>query len=130
MTIKQPVSTTNAPAPGGAYSQAIIAGELVSTAGQVGTDPETGALAPDTARQVDQAITNLRTVLEAAGCTLADVVKTTCFLADIGDFGVFDEVYRRRFPEPYPSRSTMGVALAGDLRFEIEAWAVRPEGGR
>src|SRR5262245_20846139 len=119
MTIKQPVTTTAAPAPGGAYSQAIAAGELVATAGQVGTDPGTGALALDTAGQVEQAIANLEAVLGAAGCTLADVVKTTCFLTDIADFGVFDEIYRRRFPAPFPARSTVGVALAGDLRFEI-----------
>jgi 2-iminobutanoate/2-iminopropanoate deaminase len=127
---KQPVSTTKAAPPGGAYSQAITAGAFVSTAGQVGRDPETGVVAPDLSRQVEQAITNLEAVLEACGCTLADVVKTTCFLSDIGDFSVFDEIYRRRFPVPYPARSTVGVALAGDLLFEIEAWAVRPERGR
>jgi 2-iminobutanoate/2-iminopropanoate deaminase len=119
------VATTNAPAPGGAYSQARIFGPFVMAAGQVGINPETGRLAEGTQAQVVQATRNLEQVLLAAGSRLSDVVKTTCFLADIGDFAEFDAAYRELFPQPLPARSTVGVALAANLRFEIEAIAVR-----
>ncbi|MHA6629835.1 RidA family protein [Pseudonocardia sichuanensis] len=127
MSELQQVSTQDAPAPGGTYSQAIVHGRSVWTAGQVGTDPATGELPGSLEGQVEQAITNLEAVLAAAGCGLADVVRTTCFLTRIEDFAAFDAVYRRRFAAPFPARSTVGVALAGQLLFEIEASAVRPE---
>lgn len=119
------VSTPSAPSPGGSYSQARVFGGLVFAAGQVGIDPATGSLPEDTRGQVMQAIKNLEQVLTASGSCLADVVKTTCFLADIGDFAEFDAAYRELFPNPFPARSTLGIALASNLRFEIEAIAVR-----
>ena len=128
MTTPEAVSTTSAPAPGGAYSQAIAFDRLVWTAGQVGIAPETGDLPEGLEKQVEQAIDNLEAVLTAAGCGIRDVVKTTCFLTDIADFPAFDAIYRRRFGDPLPGRSTVGVQLAGNLLFEIEACAVRPEG--
>lgn len=126
MTQKSAITTNQAPAPGGAYSQAIVVGNLVWVAGQVGKDPASGTLPPTVEEQVELAIVNLGRVLEASGCGLQDVVKTTCFLTDIADFSTFDQIYRRLFPEPWPARSTVGVSLAGELKFEIEAWAVKP----
>lgn len=127
MQIKQGIETPDAPAPGGAYSQAIMTRESVFTAGQVGNDPHTGQLRATLDEQVETALDNLETVLRAAGCGLEDVVKTTCFLADIDDFAAFNRIYQSRFPAPLPARSTVGVALAGNIRFEIEAVALRPE---
>jgi 2-iminobutanoate/2-iminopropanoate deaminase len=123
------VSTGRAPAPGGSYSQAVVSGDLVFCAGQVGIDPATGRLADGLAGQVEQALANLGQVLAAAGSGWEQVVKATCFLTDITQFAVFDEVYRRVVPAPFPARSTVGVALAGDLLFEIEAIAVRNPAG-
>ena len=78
------------------------------------------------AEQVRAAIGNLSAVLAAEGLGLEHVVKTTCFLTNIEHFAEFDAVYREMFPQPLPARSTVGVALAGELLFEIEAWAVKP----
>jgi 2-iminobutanoate/2-iminopropanoate deaminase len=120
-----PIVTDNAAAPTASYSQGIVAGPLVVTAGQVGSDPSTGRLGGSLVEQVETAITNLKAVLAEAGVGLEDVVKTTCFLTRIEDFKEFDAVYRRHFSDPLPARSTVGVVLAGDLLFEIEAWALR-----
>jgi 2-iminobutanoate/2-iminopropanoate deaminase len=108
---RRAVSTTGAPGAVGPYSQAITTQDLVFCSGQVGLDPATGemvsgGLEAETAR----VIRNLTAVLDAAGCTLADVVKTTCFLADIGDFAAFNTVYARFWPDPPPARSTFQVA--------------------
>lgn len=118
------ITTEKAPPPGGAYSQGIIAGPVLVTAGQVGIDPLTGELLSGVAAQVDQAIANLEAILSIQGRALTDVIKTTCFLARIEDFEVFDATYARKFGDHRPARSTMGVALAGDLLFEIEAWSI------
>lgn len=122
-----PIITDAAAAPTASYSQGIVAGRIVATAGQVGRDPRNGELAMTLAGQVELSIANLKAVLAAAGLDLSHVVKTTCFLTRIEDFAEFDAVYRRHFADPLPARSTVGVALAGDLLFEIEAWAVKPE---
>lgn len=121
------VETADAPAPSASYSQALAWDRLVVTAGQVGTDPATGKLPAAFEDEVSQALINLRTVLEAAGSGLDHVLKTTCFLTDISTFAAFDRVYREHFPDPLPARSTIGIQLAGDLRFEVEALAVRAE---
>ena len=118
------ITTDEAPPPGGAFSLAVTTGRLLFTAGQTGIDPNTGSLPTSLDDQLRQAIANLEVVIRAAGGDLSDVVKTTCFLADIGDFAAFDAIYRDLFPQPWPARSTFGVALAGDLRCEIEAVAV------
>jgi 2-iminobutanoate/2-iminopropanoate deaminase len=111
---------------GGAYSQIVRVGSVVSVAGQTGVDPHTGALVPGFEDQVRQAIVNLETVLAVADLSLRDLVKTTCYLADIGRFADFDAVYRDLVPSPWPTRATVGVDLAGDLQFEIDAWAAAP----
>ena len=116
------------PKPAGAYSLWRSGGGMcLITSGQVGVDPSTGAPQPTLVAQVEQAIDNLEAVLQDAGAALSDVVKTSCFLADISQFATFDAVYRARFAQPYPARSTTGVTLAGGLLFEIEAVARRPE---
>lgn len=124
--MRRPVLTNGAPQPGAAYSQAIASGDLVACTGQVGASPATGQLVQGVAAQTQQAVSNLTAVLAAAGCTWTDVIKTTCFLADIGEFRTFDEAYAAAVPQPYPARSTFGVGLAGGILVEIEALAVRP----
>lgn len=124
MTDRRIIHPEGAPAPGGAYSTAIVAGATVYTAGQIGVDPSTGALADTLEGQVRQALTNLVRVLEASGSGPERVVKTLCFLKSIDDFAAFNEVYLEFFPSEQPARSTVGVDLAGDLLFEIEAIAL------
>ncbi len=127
VTTITPIITDAAAAPSASYSQGIVAGRLVVTAGQVGRDAVTGELPATLAGQVESAIANLKAVLAAAGLDLSHVVKTTCFLTRIEDFPEFDAIYRKHFSDPLPARSTVGVVLAGDLLFEIEALAVKPE---
>jgi 2-iminobutanoate/2-iminopropanoate deaminase len=124
------IATGAAPGAIGPYSQAIGAGRLVFCSGQVGLDPISGDIVgTDVATQADRALRNLQAVLDAAGLGFADVVKTTCFLADMADFAAFNEVYGRYMPDPPPARSTFAVAaLPKGALVEIEAIAVRPEG--
>lgn len=124
---KRAISTGDAPAAIGPYSQAIEAGPFVFTAGQIGLDPETGELAGvDVESQTRRALRNLRAVLEAAGLGMDDVVKTTVFLADLGEYGAVNEVYAEFFAEPYPARSAFAAGrLPRDARVEIEAVALR-----
>lgn len=123
------VSTTAAPAAIGPYSQGILAGELVFCSGQVGLDPSTGNLVEGGVEvEAERALRNLTAVLDAAGCTFADVVKTTVFLARIDDFGAVNAVYGRFMPDPPPARSTFAVgALPKGALVEVEAIAVRPD---
>lgn len=125
---KTEIRTDGAPTPGGSYSQGIRAGGFVFTAGQVGINPATGKLAGDTIEeQTAQVLDNLTAVLTSAGATLADVVKVTAFLADMSLFQRYDAVYKDRFPEPRPARSTVGAKLVGEFLVEIEAVAVLSE---
>jgi 2-iminobutanoate/2-iminopropanoate deaminase len=106
----------------------VVAGDLVFCAGQVGIDPATGKLVPGgLAAEAARAIENLRAVLTAAGLGLADVVKTTVYVVDLGEFAALNEVYGRYFPPPHPARATVQVAaLPAGGRIEIEAVARRP----
>jgi 2-iminobutanoate/2-iminopropanoate deaminase len=122
MTI-HPLFTTEAPAPGGAYSQAMLAGDYIFTAGQVGLNPKTGETPSDFREEVRQALANLKSVLAEGGAELGDVVRTMCLLTDIGNFAVFNEEYSAAFGEHRPARSTFGIALAGGFTVEIEAIA-------
>jgi len=109
------------------YSPAIDTGQLVVLAGQIGLDPATGQLADGIEAQVERALRNLISVLDAAGLSMADVAKTTCFLADINDFDAFNAVYSRFVGDPPPARSTFAVAaLPRGALIEIEAIAARP----
>ena len=124
---RQAVSTTGAPAAIGPYSQGIDADGLVFCSGQLGLDPATGTLVEGGVEaQAERALKNLAAVLDAAGATFADVVKTTIFLVDIDDFTAVNTVYATFMPEPPPARSTVGVAALpkGGL-VEIEAIARR-----
>ena len=118
------VQTNNAPAAIGPYSQAKIVGRLVFTSGQIPIDPETGAIeAVGIAAQTEQACKNLAAVLDAAGSSLKNVVKTTCFLAEIADFAAFNEVYASYFTGS-PARSCVAVKdLPKGALVEIEAIA-------
>ncbi|HEV7734409.1 MAG TPA: Rid family detoxifying hydrolase [Candidatus Binatia bacterium] len=121
------VSTESAPKAVGPYSQAIVAGDIVFTAGQIGLDPSTGRLVEGGfAAQLARVITNLEAVLAAESLTLADVVKTTVFVTDLKDGPVLNQMYGDRFPSPYPARSTVQVSdLPAGALVEIEAVAVR-----
>ncbi len=122
----QPVHTPAAPAAIGPYSQAIVAGNLVFTAGQIALDPRTNQLVPgDVATQTARVMENLQAVLEAAGASLQSVVKTTVFLADMADFAAMNDVYGQYFGDHKPARSTVQAArLPRDVRVEIDTIAV------
>ncbi len=106
------VRSIYAPAPAGAYSQAIRAGNLVFTAGTLPVSPETGKIVGDTVgEQTEQVLKNIKAILEEAGCKMDDVVKTTVHLADMDLFDEFNEVYTRYFPDPKPARTTVGSQL-------------------
>jgi len=125
--MRERIATTKAPAAIGPYSQAIRAGNFIFTAGQVGLDPQTGQLTEGGIREQTQAaLRNLQAVLEAAGCTFADVVKTTVFIMDMGDFTDMNEVYKGFFDEGSPpARSTVQVAgLPRGAVVEIECVAM------
>lgn len=124
---KEVISTENAPAAVGPYSQAIGIGDLVYTAGQVPLDRNTGELVGGGVQeQAQQALDNLKAVLEAAGSNLENVVKTTVFLQNMSDYGAVNEVYARYFGDNAPARSAVAVAaLPLGALVEIEAVAVR-----
>ncbi len=123
----QSIHTPNAPAAIGPYSQAVKAGSTVYISGQLPIDPATGEFAgADITAQTRQSLTNLRSILEAAGCTIADVVKTTVLLSDIAEFAAMNAVYAEFFAEPFPARAAYQVAaLPKGAKVEIEAIAVK-----
>ncbi|MFQ5776975.1 MAG: RidA family protein [Terriglobia bacterium] len=120
--MKQRIATAQAPAAIGPYSQGIQAGNLIFLSGQIALSPATGQLLEgDVRAQTERVLKNLQAVLEEAGSSLAAVVKTTVFLADLGDFAAVNEVYGRFFPHDPPARSTVQVArLPKDARVEID----------
>jgi len=120
------IHNPSGPPPSAPYTPAVRAGNLLFISGQLGTDPQTKMPYDDFEKQVEGAIANVRTLVEAAGGSLASVVKTTCFLADIGQFARFNEIYARHFTGAVrPARSTFQVgALPLGAAVEIEAVAV------
>lgn len=126
MGTREAISTDAAPAAVGPYSQAIRAGELVFTAGQLGIDPASGELVGEgTAEQAERALLNLGAILASAGSGMDRLVKVTVYLADIGDWPAVNEVYARLVPEPFPARSAFAVKdLPKGARVEIEAVAM------
>jgi 2-iminobutanoate/2-iminopropanoate deaminase len=119
------VTSPRAPAALGPYSQAVVAGGFVFCSGMAGIDPATGSAPAGIAAQTEQALVNLAAVLEAAGASLADLVKTTIFYADVDDFAVLNEVYARHMPDPPPARSApANVRLPRGLLVSIDAIAV------
>jgi len=128
-TSKSVVSTDQAPAAIGPYSQAIKAGAFVFTSGQIPLDPATGEIVGgDITAQSERVMQSLKAVLEAAGSSLDRVVKTTCFLANLDDFAAFNTVYAASFGEAPPARSTVQVAkLPRAVLVEVEAVALAGE---
>ena len=126
---RQAVSSDQAPAALGPYSQAIVAGGLVFCSGSAGIDPATGAAPDGIEAQTEQALRNLAAVLAAAGASMADVVKTTIFYSDVDDFARLNEVYARHMPDPPPARSApANVRLPHGLLVSIDAIAAPPAG--
>lgn len=130
MSVKKAVTTPKAPAAIGPYSQGVEAGGWVFVSGQIPADPATGTLAgPGVREQTQRALANLAAVLEAAGCGLSEVVKTTVYMTDLSRFAEMNEAYGRAFEAsgaPPPARATVGVAaLPKGAGVEIEAVALK-----
>jgi 2-iminobutanoate/2-iminopropanoate deaminase len=123
--VKQAISSPDAPTAIGPYSPAIRAGQLLFVSGQVPIDPATGNLIPgDVQSQTRRVLDNIGALLKAGGLSFADVVRTTVFLADMGDFQTMNEVYATYFPAPPPARATVQVSrLPKDARLEIDVIA-------
>ena len=121
--MKTVIATTNAPGAIGPYSQGFEVNGIVYTSGQIPADPATGAVPEGIAAQAEQSCKNVGAILEAAGSSFEKVFKTTCFLADMGDFAAFNEVYAKFFTSK-PARSCVAVReLPKDVLCEIEAIA-------
>jgi len=122
---KTVIATTNAPGAIGPYSQGWIVGDMIYTSGQIPVDPATGEVPEGIAAQAEQSCKNVAAIVEAAGSTMENVVKTTCFLADMGDFAAFNEVYAKHFTSK-PARSCVAVkTLPKNVLCEIEAIAIK-----
>lgn len=127
----QPVSLgPEVPTPKGAYSPGVRFGDLLFVSGQVPRDPRTGELLGEDIRAQSRGVlANVRRVLEAGGASLEDVVAVTVYLADVDDWGTFNDVYRETFSAPYPTRTVVGAQLRGIL-VEVNAVAARPSAAR
>ena len=125
--MKQPIATPLAPAAIGPYSQAVEAGNTLYVSGQLPINPATGQFAEGGIKELTaQSLTNMKAILEAAGMSFDNVVKTTVFLADMADFADMNEVYAQFFSAPFPARSAVAVkTLPKGARVEIECIAVR-----
>jgi len=124
--MKKVISTNNAPAAIGPYSQAIEVNGMVYTSGVIPVDPATGGIPSGVQEQAKQAMTNLSKLLEAAGSSLNQVVKTTVFIKDMNDFGAINDVYKEFFTAEFPARSCVEVArLPKDVLLEVEAIALK-----
>lgn len=124
---KRVIFTNKAPRPVGPYSQAVIAGGFLFGSGQIPINPETGELISDIKEATRQVMENVKAVLETAGCTFDDVVSVTVFLADLGDFEAFNEVYSQYFKGAPPARTTVQAALPKGARLELNFVAKLPE---
>jgi 2-iminobutanoate/2-iminopropanoate deaminase len=125
------IRTPDAPEAIGPYSQGRrgpLTGRWVVSSGQIGLDPATGKIVSGgVAAETERALANLRAVLKEADAALSDVVKTTVYLADMGEFKAMNEIYARFFPDPKPARTTIAArGLPLDARVEIEVWAFLP----
>ncbi|SEI74916.1 2-iminobutanoate/2-iminopropanoate deaminase [Lachnospiraceae bacterium A10] len=124
--MKKVVCTDKAPAAIGPYSQAIEVNGMVFTSGVIPVDPATGNIPEGSSAQADQVMRNMQNLLEAAGTSMENVIKTTVFIKEMDDFGAINEVYAKYFPEPYPSRSCVEVArLPKDVMLEMEVIATK-----
>ena len=124
--MKKVIATTAAPGAIGPYSQAIDTGSFVYASGQIPINPATGEIPAGIKEQTAQSLTNVKAILAEAGLTTDNVVKTTVFLADMGDFAAMNEVYASVFSAPYPARSAVAVKdLPKGVMVEIEVIAMR-----
>jgi 2-iminobutanoate/2-iminopropanoate deaminase len=120
------ISTPNAPAAIGPYSQALDTGSLVFVSGQIPIDPATGVMADTVEAQAAQCFANLKAILAAAGLGMEHVVKTVVFLADLGDFAAVNAVYEKAFSAPFPARSCVQAAgIPKGAKLEVECIACR-----
>lgn len=120
--MKKVISTDKAPAAIGPYSQAIEVNGMVYTSGVIPVNPATGEIPSGSVAQAEQAFTNLKNLIEASGCAMENVIKTTVFIKEMNDFAAINEVYAKFFPAPFPARSCVEVArLPKDVMLEIEA---------
>jgi 2-iminobutanoate/2-iminopropanoate deaminase len=125
--VREIIATSKAPAAIGPYSQGVRAGDFIFLAGQAGLEPQTGNLRTGIVEQTEQTLDNLEAVLQQAGSSFADVVKTTIFVVDLGDFATVNSIYGKRFPGDKPARSTVQVAaLPKGALVEIEMVAYAP----
>ena len=116
------ISTNNAPAAIGPYSQAIVTGGMLFCSGQIPIDPAAGNIPEGVEAQAEQALTNVKNLIEAAGSSIDNVVKTTVFIKNMDDFAKINEIYAKYFTEPFPARSCVEVArLPKDVLLEVEA---------
>ena len=124
--MKNVISTTNAPAAIGPYSQAIEVDGMVYTSGIIPVDPATGEIPEGAAAQADRVFKSMSALLNAAGTSMSNVVKTTVFIKNMDDFAAINEVYAKYFPEPFPARSCIEVArIPKDVLLEAEAIALK-----
>ena len=124
--MKKVIATTAAPAAIGPYSQGFEVNGFIYTSGQIPVDPATGEVPAGIAAQAEQSCKNVGAILESAGSGFDKVIKTTCFLADMGDFAAMNEVYAEAFTAPYPARSAVAVkTLPKNVLVEIEVLAIR-----
>lgn len=125
--LKSKITANDAPKAIGPYSQAILSGDIIYVSGQLPIDPVTGGFpGEDISSQTRQSLENIQSILRQAGMTMADVTKTTVYLADLAEFGAMNEVYAEYFAEPYPARAAFQVAaLPKSARVEIECIAVK-----
>lgn len=124
--MKKVITTNQAPAAIGPYSQAILSGDMLFASGQLGIDPATGEFPEGVTAQTEQVFRNIKAILSEAGFTIDQVVKTTCFLADMGDFAAMNAVYEQQFTGAFPARSAFAVkTLPKNGLVEIEVIAVR-----
>lgn len=122
----QAILTPNAAMPVGPYSQAIVAGNTIYVAGEGPIDPKTGKVVIGTIEeQATLTFENIKAILDAAGFSMRDVVQVTTYLADLGDFAKYNEVYKRYFTEPYPARATVGCQLLMHTFIEVTCIAVK-----
>jgi 2-iminobutanoate/2-iminopropanoate deaminase len=127
VTSRQAISSDQAPAALGPYSQAIVAGGFVFCSGTAGIDPSSGAPRDGIAAQTEQALLNLSAILQAAGASMADLVRTTIFYTSVDDFATINDVYARHMPDPPPARSApANVQLPRGLLISIDAMALLP----
>ncbi len=120
------ISTTKAPAAIGPYSQALITDDIMFVSGQIPVNPQTGNIAETIEEQTAQSLSNIKNILEENGMTMANVIKTSVFLADLADFAQMNDVYASYFEAPYPARSCVEVAaIPKGCKVEIECIAVK-----